>query len=267
MGETKSMKVGRARRVGHIGEAGLLVLLSLGLSTCGGNEESLTAENVGEKFAEAFCAAKARCCGAQGAPLDDAALDVCKLEERRVPLLQTAAALDRVFSPDGAKQCVKAASRYDCTNQIMIEENCQLVFTGQLPLGSPCNGATQCGQPSNGHTVCSQPYGSGGICVLGNWFQRAGSPCLHAVVECDFSEGLWCNGGTCTGPRPIGSACGTGPSPSWECGKGNYCTGTCTPKTQLGASCVVSEGGLSCPDLSLCTDGICALPPAGTCVD
>ena len=262
------------RAQGVLGESCIVVGVCLVVSACGGGGgEPLTADNIGRKYAETFCAARSRCCETQGSPMTQAQLETCLGGAANVPLRWGAPGQ---FNADIAQQCLNAAARYDCTNRAMIEMYaCLLVFTGHTPIGSACGRDNDCEQAPDAHALCSY-LTAPATCMAANLFQGEGAAC-GTDFECDMVEGLWCMNmpavtfeppGTCVRGGLAGAACGTGPS--WECADGLYCDAImpqqCAPEQPVGSSCGSNGDFYSCVDFSMCTDGVCAPPPA-ICVD
>lgn len=264
------------RAQGVLGEPCIVVVGCLVVSACGGGGEPLTADNVGQKYAETFCAARSRCCETQGHPMTPGQLDTCLGGAAGIPLRWGVTQSDREFNADIAQQCLNAAARYDCTNRGMIElDACLMVFTGHTPIGSACGINNDCEQDPDAHALCSRLTDSA-TCVAANLFQGEGAACGDDF-ECDMVEGLWCMNepvttfqppGTCVKRQLAGVPCGAGPS--WECADGLYCNGiaphVCAPQQPVGSSCGSNGDTYSCVDFSTCTNGVCAPPPA-ICLD
>jgi hypothetical protein len=246
-------------------------LLGVGvmLSACGSSDDPLSADNIDQKFAEALCAAKSRCCAAQGEPLSEADVSACRAREEVVPSEGSAFVSDRVFDADVAQECIKAATRYDCTNGGVIGQICGLVFSGHTPLGGTCSRDFDCAQAPDAHAFCDMGTGT---CVAAKLFQGAGAACPHAQdTECDLVNGIWCKyaasstDGVCAAPLKVGDSCADTTS---ICPMGTDCGGTqpprvCRPKQPLGAACD-NSGSFPCLPPGTCTNGVCVTE--GMCV-
>jgi hypothetical protein len=235
---------------------------------CVDSSEPPTADNIGQKFAETLCAAKKRCCEAQGAPLSDALVGACTARESLVPAEASAFTANQVFNADIAQECIKAAARFDCTNGGLIAQICYLVFSGHTPLGGACTVDSDCEQASGAHAFCE---GAPGTCVAAKLFQGVGAACPHEDdTECDLVNGIWCDygasstDGVCAAPMKAGDSCA---DVTAICPLGTDCTGiapqVCRPQQPLGAACD-SNGYFPCLPPGLCTNGTCV--SNGSCV-
>jgi hypothetical protein len=242
----------------------LLIVL---LSACGCGDDPPTPNDIGTRFAETLCAAKSRCCEAQGAPLSAMEMSNCRLAVAIVPFRGSPVATAQAqFNTDIAQQCLQAAARYDCSNGIQITDVCSFVFTGHTPLGQSCTQYTSCEQPSGGHAICEN-----GICVAATFSQGVGAACPHGdLEECDVINGLWCkpaptnpSGGVCAAPLKVGDPCDVIAS----CPAGTYCTAmapsVCAPQVAIGAACD-SGSYFPCQAPGDCMNGVCVA--AGYCV-
>jgi hypothetical protein len=220
----------------------------------------LTRDNVERKFAETLCAAKGRCCQAQGAPLSDLLMMACLGDAPLVFGRAGASPAVDEFNPDIAQKCLQAAAGYDCKNGNEIALVCRLVFSRQGAIGSSCSSSGTCKQAPGAHAVCDDS----GMCVAATLFQGVGASCAHDDLECDLASGIWCNRGTCVGPLQAGDAC---MYPVSVCPAGTYCSSfspeMCLPQKALGASCTEFD---SCQPPASCRSGICTAPVDGACL-
>ena len=224
---------------------------------CGRGDE-ITADNVGDKLAQALCQAEDRCCAAEGAPSSSTDMLVCNGSAHALLYhLDTA-----VFSPAIAAACVKAAANYQCQFETWIEQLCRQVFRDPSDAGVGCASDSDCPQPPGGYGGCAA---GGCISLLGG----AGAVCSLsvAVYGCASYDGLRCVpdnpggiAGKCQPRAAVGEACNLY---SGECVQGADCdtTNVCVPWKQLGEAC---DGTVACVLGATCTTGgVCVA--AGGC--
>lgn len=239
----------------------------MALWACGCGDEPPTADDIGRKFAETFCAAKSRCCQAQGAPLTAMEMSSCMLAVADVPSRRSPLPTGQAqFNADVAQRCLDAAARYDCSNGNQISIVCSFVFTGHNAIGQSCTESNLCEQPPGGHAVCDY-----GTCVAETFNQGVGASCPHNdPEECDVANGLWCKpapgnptGGICAAPLKVGDPCDV----IAACPAGSYCTAmapsVCAPQVPIGAACD-SGSYFPCQPPGDCMNGVCVA--AGYCV-
>jgi hypothetical protein len=150
---------------------------------CGGGGDEITADNVGDKLAQALCSAEDRCCQAQGTQSTSTDMLVCNGGAHALLYhLDTA-----VFSPAIAAACVKAAANYQCQFETDIEQLCRQVFHDPTDAGVGCAKDSDCPQPPGGYGAC----GAGGcISLLGG--QGAVCSLAQTVYGCASYAGLSC---------------------------------------------------------------------------
>jgi hypothetical protein len=249
----------------------LAALACAGLAACGGSGgDPVTADNIGSKYADALCAAESRCCQAQGIAWTASADQSCKLDAVFRPYVFQL--VDSTFNADIADECLKAAARYDCTDISLIEDVCAHVFSQHVPLGGSCSTDTDCEQTPGAHALCPYP----GTCVAAILFAGPGAACdpgTSEEIECGLTNGFWCSetstsnptSGMCAALSPIGGPCVS----DAHCAAGAYCNAippsVCAPVKAVGDACNTNDGR-SCGPFSICTNGVCAPPPAGICL-
>jgi hypothetical protein len=218
---------------------------------CGGGGDEITADNVGDKLAQALCSAEDRCCQAQGTQSTSTDMLVCNGGAHALLYhLDTA-----VFSPAIAAACVKAAANYQCQFETDIEQLCRQVFHDPTDAGVGCAKDSDCPQPPGGYGAC----GAGGcISLLGG--QGAVCSLAQTVYGCASYAGLSCFAdnpamglaGTCGPQSAAGGSCHL----SSDCVLGTACdaAGVCVPWKNLGDAC---DGSIRCVLGASCTGGVC----------
>ena len=193
--------------------------------------------------------------------MSNAEMGACTARASLVPYQPSALVTHRVFNPEIAQECIKAAAHYDCTNGRFIAQICYLTFSHQTPLGGTCTIDFDCARTADGPAFCE---GSPGTCVAGKRFQGVGAACPHGEdTECDLVNGIWCDygatltDGVCAAPLKAGDSCA---DVTAICPPGTDCTGmtpqVCRPQLPLGAACD-NNGYFPCLPPGFCTNGVC----------
>jgi hypothetical protein len=242
-----------------------LALVAFGgvaLSACGSSDNPLTADNIGQKVAEAFCGAMSRCCQAQGRSLAEVYISACKVDTSNFVIGPSVLMVDPVLNADIAQECLTAAENADCSNATHVATACAHVFSNHAAIGSACSLDVDCAQAPGAHAFCEA-----GTCVAAKFFQAAGAPCEHGdQLECDVANRHWCNAGVCVRPTDPGGYC---EGPLERCATGTYCNAipptSCMPLKPAGAACDTSDY-FSCELPAVCADGVCAPSAGGACL-
>jgi hypothetical protein len=197
-----------------------------------------------EKFADAYCAEMAKCCGQAGLPTDG---KICH---------QLVSMASGSYNSKAGDACLadmrtQVAAGTFCSGEASSAA-CDSVFgngssTGNKQLGEACEFDDDCARSSEGLVKCDLESNT---CVARKDLGAScsfSSDCVPSTF-CDFSKDV------CTARVAAGNAC-TGTS-SDECVDGYYCpssSGKCTAQSANGASCTLSS---ECKSL-YCSSGTC----------
>jgi len=233
-------------------EMTLLGAVVAALAGCG-SDDAITESNIGDKLAQTFCAAEARCCQAQGAPLSPTNMQLC---DELAPAVFIDPAPPPFHAGIGAA-CLRAAQDFQCLDRTSIDTLCRSVFQDLPGPGFDCASDADCAAPSGGYAACT----SGGC---RGFFAPEGAPCAGNAYSC--AEGLTCVGaaafvtGTCRKQSSAGGSC----QYSYDCVYGTDCdfsAKVCAPWVKVGEPC----GNVRCELGTYCNGTVCQANAAGSC--
>ncbi len=162
------------------------------------------------------------------------------------------------------------ASGGSCSN----DGDCQKGLVCHKPNGS---GTGTCVAPVAQGASCSAggaPCALPNVCFMGTCQAPggAGAKCDAVANNCDFTQGLYCQSGTCTkvAVATAGQACGLVNGTYTLCGSGTQCMlagtsgmGTCSAAAANGAAC--GSNGQSCMPGAVCVNNLCTVPNPASC--
>jgi hypothetical protein len=236
------------RRTVEMTLLGALVAAGVGC----GSDDAITENNIGEKLAQTLCAAEARCCQEQGAPLSATNMMLC---EALAPAVFANPA-PPPFHAGIAAACLRAAQDFRCVDRYSIDSVCGQVFQDLPGPGFDCASDADCAAPSGGYAACTSSGCRG-------YFAPEGAPCAGQEHAC--AEGLTCVGaaafvtGTCTKQSAAGGSCQSAD----DCVYGTDCDLTahvCVAWAKVDEPC-----GVRCEVGATCDGTICRANAPGAC--
>jgi hypothetical protein len=243
-----------------------------GGGTCAPTDAPVTADDFEQRLTTAFCGGIAPCCKSDGLGFDEK-----NCAERIGQLIRSISPTkpeNGAFDPVKGQACVDDACQAtrSCPESrdsaLAFVTNCNAVFTGKAPPGTPCGRDVDCAPPEgdglgvcNLTGVCSQfaRGKAGDACVMSyevvyqpNGESEGGeqttNPPATSGTLCDAADGLLCDLNALYGPTPKCVALGSAGDPCVnddDCGAGLDCPkadpdqpkGKCAAKTAIGGGC------------------------------
>ncbi|HKO50036.1 MAG TPA: hypothetical protein VJV79_20035 [Polyangiaceae bacterium] len=208
-----------------------------------------TIDDFSQRFASRYCQSIAGCCSRQGFATTNC--ETTLREQLRAQLQLTTSNPKIHFDTAAAEGCINgyAAALSACTDQVLFDkmnDDCNLLFEGTVPLGEQCGRSSECARSDRGGTSCTT-----GVCVL-----TTNSIDLYNAPHRERGETC---GGTCDGTRrnsscEVVNGADSGVGACWVEDGLACANGVCVPPAKVGEACVAIK---HCEITAHCSGGVC----------